>query len=452
MQTQRDHVHAHQFQMGRMSSALVLGDPTSAENPSHRSMVGLLVGLMLAVLIVAGFGIYGWLVPGGSNAWRTPGAIIVEKETGNRYVYLNGSLRPALNLTSAMLIAGPSSKIQLISQNSLKGVPHGSPVGIAGAPQAVPAAGSLMTGGWLACLSGSAGGPADGVGLNLDPNATSRQVGADKFVLVTAGGADYLVWRNHRFKIADPAVAVALGVTNATPIPAPMSWLEILTPDQALAVPKIPGRGTPGPKVAGSTYPVGQVFSQAGGNGDQLFVLRQDGLAAVDRTAYLLLQSASPTPVQLDAAQVASAPRSGDKSLTGLLPALGSAKWQDLAGQVLCQYQEPASAKSVNFAVVVTDRANAALRADGSPRVNVRPGTGMIAYPVPMPTTMSIPKPYLISDEGISYSMPENETRTALKFSPSAMVPFPEGLLKTIKSGPVLSLKAIDVTEGGTTS
>jgi type VII secretion protein EccB len=452
MQTQRDHVHAHQFQMGRMSSALVLGDPTSAENPSNRSMVGLLVGLVLAVLIVAGFAVYGLLVPGGSKAWSAEGAIIVEKETGNRYVYLNGSLRPTLNLTSAMLIEGPSSKIQLTSRNSLKGVPHGSPIGIAGAPQSVPAPGSIVTGGWLACLSGSVGGPADGVSLNLDPAAVSRQLGADRFMLVNAGGDDYLVWRNHRFKITDPAVAVALGVTNATPIPAPMTWLEILTPDQELSVPKIPGRGQDGPPVAGTTYQVGQVFSQGGDNGDQLFVLRQDGLAAVDRTAYLLLQSASKTPVQLDPAQVASAPRSGDKSLTGMLPALGSAKFEDPAGQVLCQYQEPKTAKSVNFAVVLTDRANAALREDGTPRVNVRPGTGMVVYPVPMPATLSTPEPYLISDEGISYSMPENETLTALKIPTSAMVPFPRGLLKTIKSGPVLSLKAIDVTEGGTTS
>ncbi len=139
MQTQRDHVHAHQFQMGRMSSALVLGDPTSAEDPASRSIVGLVIGLVLAVLIVAGFAVYGLIVPGGSKSWRAAGAIIVEKETGNRYVYLNGVLRPTLNLTSAMLIEGASAKIQLTARNSLKGVPHGSPIGIAGAPQTVPA-------------------------------------------------------------------------------------------------------------------------------------------------------------------------------------------------------------------------------------------------------------------------------------------------------------------------
>ncbi|MDT4991244.1 MAG: hypothetical protein QOH97_1136 [Actinoplanes sp.] len=452
MQTQRDHVHAHQFQMGRMSSALVLGDPTSAENPSHRSMIGLMVGLVLAVLIVAGFGVFGWLVPGGSSSWKAKGTIIVEKETGNRYVYVNGYLRPALNLTSAMLIEGAKAKIELTSQNSLKAVPHGAPIGISGAPQTVPAPGALHTGGWLACLSGSAGGPADGIGLNLTPDKPGQQLDRDRFVLVTAGGDEYLVWRNHRFKITDPAVPVALGVTNATPIPAPLEWIEVLTPDQELSIPKVPGQGQAGPAVAGQSYRVGQVFYQSGGSGDQLFVLRQDGLAAVNKTVYLLLQSASGTPVALNAADVASAQRSADKSLTGVLPELGSAKVADLGNQVLCQYQEPASAKSINFTVVSTDRANAALRADGTPRVNVRPGTGMVVFPIPLPTDASTAPPYLISDEGISYSMPNDETMSSLKFPSSSKVPFPRGLLAKIKSGPVLSLQAIAATEGETTS
>ena len=452
MQTQRDHVHAHQFQMGRMSSALVLGDPTSAENPSHRSMTGLLAGLILAVLIVAGFAVYGWIVPGGSNKWQAAGAIIVEKETGNRYVYLDGQLRPTLNLTSAMLIQGPKSSIVLASRKSMTGVPHGSPIGIAGAPQTVPTA--LNTEGWLACLSGSVGGPVDGVGINLDSDQAraAQQVPRDRFVLVTSGGSDYLVWRNHKFKITDPKVVVAFGVTNAPPIPAPKAWLDVLVTDKSLSVPTIPGRGTNGPKVAGHTFKVGQVFSQSGANGDQLFVLRKDGLAAVDKTAYLLLQSASAAPVELDSADVAAAPRSDDKSLTDLLPELGSAKWQDIDGKALCQYQEKSTDKSVNFAVVLSDPAFAGLRADASPRVNVRPGTGKVVYPVPIADDVRRPEPWLISDEGIRYSLPDNETLAALGFGGSQMVPFPRELLGLIKSGPMLSAKAIDVSEGGTTS
>lgn len=450
MQTQRDHVHAHQFQMGRMSSALVLGDPTSAENPSHRAMIGLFVGVMLAVLIVAGFVVYGWLVPGGGKSWRNPGAIIVEKETGNRYVYVGGQLRPTLNLTSAMLIQGASSKIQLTSRNSLKGVPHGAPVGLAGAPQAVPDAAALVYGPWLACLAGSAGGPADGVGLNLDPGAPSAPLAPDRFELVSGAGADYLVWRGKKHRIADASVPVALGVSNAQPIPAPAAWLDGLPDGDALAAPDVPGRGSTGPQIGGRTYQVGQLFTQPTSTGeDQLFVLRGDGLAPVNRTAFVLLQTGSRDAVELRSADVAGAPRSADRSLAGLLPDLATAKWQDPAGLVLCERQVPSGKESVTSTVVLTDRADAALRVDGTPRVNVRPGTGMVVYPIPLPAMVKTPEPYLISDEGLRYSLPDSDALSSLKLSGAPLVPFPRDLLNAVKSGPVLSRKAIDLTEEG---
>ena len=139
MQTQRDHVHAHQFQMARMSSALLLGDPSMAENPMRRTMLGLTVGVVLSLLVVICFGVYGWIVPGGNDSWRKGGSIIVEKETGTRYVYANGQLFPTLNMASAVILSG-TSKVQLVSRKSLSGVPQGVPVGIPNAPQVLPAA------------------------------------------------------------------------------------------------------------------------------------------------------------------------------------------------------------------------------------------------------------------------------------------------------------------------
>jgi type VII secretion protein EccB len=330
-------------------------------------------------------------------------------------------------------------------------VPHGSPVGLSGAPQSVPGAASLVTGPWLACLAGSVSGAQDaGVGINFDPAAPGLPLPTDKFVLVSSGGADYVIWRNHKLKIGDPTVAVALGVTNADPIPAPSGWLDQLPSGDDLVTPAIPGAGQDGPKVAGRIRPVGQLFAQSGT--DQLFVLRRNGLAAVDQTAFMLLQGISGAPIELDAADVASAPRSDDKSLTSLLPAFGSAKWQDPAGMVLCERQAPVSAQAVSSSVVLTDRANAAVTSTGAALVAVKPGTGAIVYPIPLPSSTSTPVPYLITDEGISYQMADADTLSALKFSSDAMVPFPKQLLSSIRSGPALSRKAIDLTEGGLTS
>jgi type VII secretion system ESX-1 transmembrane protein EccB len=59
VQTQKDHVDAYSFLMGRMTAALVTGDASHPEVPARRTWTGLLVGALLAALITAGFLIYG---------------------------------------------------------------------------------------------------------------------------------------------------------------------------------------------------------------------------------------------------------------------------------------------------------------------------------------------------------------------------------------------------------
>ncbi|WP_020660763.1 type VII secretion protein EccB [Amycolatopsis benzoatilytica] len=59
VQTQKDHVEAYSFLIGRMTSALVLGDASHLEVPARRAWVGLLVGLALGVLVAVGFFVYG---------------------------------------------------------------------------------------------------------------------------------------------------------------------------------------------------------------------------------------------------------------------------------------------------------------------------------------------------------------------------------------------------------
>lgn len=62
MQTQKDHVEAYQFMMGRMSASLVLGDPSLLEVPARRAWTGFLVGIGVTFLIGLGFFLYGLIV------------------------------------------------------------------------------------------------------------------------------------------------------------------------------------------------------------------------------------------------------------------------------------------------------------------------------------------------------------------------------------------------------
>ncbi|BCJ67314.1 type VII secretion protein EccB [Polymorphospora rubra] len=445
MQTQRDHVHAHSFMMGRLSSALVEGDPTSARIPGQRALTGLVVGIVLVLLLGGGFAVYGWLVPGGSKAYQQAGVILVEKESGTRYIYRDGVLYPMSNLTSAMLLQGPSASVKLISGNSLKDLPRGPELGLPDAPQTVPAARDLVTGPWLACLPGSVvDRPGPGLGVNLDPNAPATPL-ADRTFAVVRGPQDrtYLLAGPYKFPVANDSVLVALGAANARPAVAPAGWLDWLPTGVTLGPAPIPDAGRAGPRVGGRSHPVGTLFRQRPAAGEeQLFVLRTDGLAPVDRMEFTLaaVRGEEP-PVELDAAAVAGAPRSGDRTLTGRLPDLTGFQWRDPGGQVLCVRQRPVGADSVASEVVLTDRHSAGVGDDGQPTVLAEPGSGMTVTPVPKAAGPA--EVAFISDRGVAHRITGADTLAALKLNSAAAVPFPRELLAALPQGPVLSRTAV---------
>ncbi|MFE0590093.1 type VII secretion protein EccB [Micromonospora echinospora] len=446
MQTQRDHVHAHSFMTGRLSSALVEGDPTSAQIPGQRALTGLLIGIIVVLLVGAGFAVYGWLVPGGSRAYRQAGAILVEKESGDRYVYRNGRLHPTSNLTSAMLVQGPSAAVKLISRNSLKDLPRGPEIGIADAPQSVPAVNALVRGPWLVCLPGSVvDRPGAGLGVNLDPGAAATPLAGNTFTVVRdPGGVTFLLAGPVKFPVADASVLVALGAANARVAVAPAAWLDRLPTGVTLGPARIPGAGTPGPRVAGRVHPVGTLFRQQPAAGkEQIFVLRPDGLAPVSRMEFVLATvRGGGAPVTLDAAGVAGAPRSGDRTLTERLPDLTGHQWQDLGGRVLCLRQRPVDGERVASEVVFADRPASGVGDDGTTRVLTRPGSGMTVTPVPKASIAA--EVVLISDRGIAYRLADQDTVSSLKLSSAPAVPFPRDLLAVVPQGPVLSRTAVN--------
>jgi type VII secretion protein EccB len=462
MQTQRDHVHAHQFMAGRISCALVQGDPSSAEPPGRRALTGILGGSFIAVLVLAAFAVYGWIVPGGSKAFTEPGLILVEKESGTRYVYLDGALRPTPDLASAMLIQGARSKVKLISRNSLKGLPRGAAIGVPGAPSNLPGVNDLVRGPWLTCLpdtvaagggriAGSAGGDGSALGVNLDPAAPAQALPAGQYAVVRAeDGKTWLLAGDHRHRIANGAVLVALGGANARAVPAPNRWLSWIPEGVPLAPAEISGTGDPGPAVGGAAYPVGTLFRQRTESGtEQVYVLRPEGLAPLSLTEFLLLEAAGRRIVQVDTATVAAAPQSPDRSLTTRLPDLAGARWADPAGRVLCLRQQPETGQTYSSAVVFADGAAVAVRDRGRAGVRARPGSGMVVLPVPVPTGLGAKStPWFVSDAGVAYPVPDAESLDALEFGAAPLVPFPKELLAELPQGPALTRDAVQELDG----
>ncbi|MFD8820103.1 type VII secretion protein EccB, partial [Streptomyces sp. NPDC059627] len=241
MQTRRDHVQAYQFAVGRLATSLVTGDPGRGTSPTRRGSLGAFFGVLLVVLLCAGSGVYGLISPVRKDTWRQPGSIIVEKETGSRYLLVDGTLRPVLNYASALLLTGSAGTVRTVSGDALAAVPHGSPVGIAGAPDSLPAAADVLSGGWTRCLRPGAPG---GEVLDLAPPRRLPAPGSAQTVLTGPESKLYVLWHGVKYPVpAADATLIALGLDSERRIAAPRDWLARVPTGTALAAPAVPLAG-----------------------------------------------------------------------------------------------------------------------------------------------------------------------------------------------------------------
>jgi len=439
MQTQRDHVHAYQFMVRRMTSALVAGDPSALEPPARRSLTGLVIGLVLALLVAVGFGVFGIVVPGGNYVWQEPGAILVEEETGTRYVMLDGTLHPTLNQASAMLLQGKDAAVHTISRNSLAGLPHGAPVGIPGAPDPLPGPDALFRGPLLLCLSISDGADeASATLLPAGPDAALAAPTEQDYLLVRGpDGVSYLAWRGTKHRLADDAVAVALGLPAAVSVP--RLWLDLLRDGPEIGPADLPGAGEPGLDVGGVRRDVGQLFEQAAGGGAQFFVLMRDGLARLSETDFTLLAGRADArkPLPITSAEVVAAPESTDTSLRDRLPDLTGVRPMRTADHSVCVLQAPTGTRVV-ASIVLANRAPATA-APGEVGVRLPPSTGLLVGAVPIPDGQRQPDRYLITDQGRKHAVPDDDSMVALGLGGAKPIAMNTRLLSALPTGPTLS-------------
>ncbi|MEO3743644.1 type VII secretion protein EccB [Plantactinospora sp. B5E13] len=323
MWTQKDRIQAYQFLRRRLVSALVSADADHPASPSKRLLLGTAIGLAVTVLVAAVFGIIGLLTPSRQQAWRQGGQVIVEKETGARFVLgADGALHPVLNYTSARLLAGgDGTRTVTVPAKTLGGVARGAGIGIVGAPDSLPAADRLLTGPWTRCTrqppdrpSGEAPVPAVLLG---QPPGGERLGAGQAIVALLPTGERFLIVDGLRHRVPDGPAVVALGLAAADTVRVAPTWLNTVPAGRDLDTFQVDGVGRPGPTVGGSPTRVGQVLTTGG---DEFYLVRADGLAVVsDTEARLALGSpgsgaaypdALPRPLPVGPADVAAAPRS----------------------------------------------------------------------------------------------------------------------------------------------
>ncbi|MGH3762642.1 type VII secretion protein EccB [Actinophytocola sp.] len=300
MASKRDQLHAYQFLVQRTVSALVTRETDPEQPPFRRPSNAAFGGLALAVIALAAVGVYGIIVPGGNDSWRDGKSVVVEKETGTRYVYLAERLHPVANYTSALLAVNANAETVTVSRDSLIGVPRGPRIGIPDAPDALPGKDQLMSGGWTMCsqpLPDPTGAvvPRSVLMVGQQP-ASGRRLG-ERAVLLTVGDETFLVHNGYRHRIAArdrTTVSVALRPTPALPVsPAVVESLPAGPPLRPIPV---PGAGEPSSAIAGrSDLRVGQLYVGTTSGGVQHYLVEPKQLRPITELQYDLQRAFAPT-------------------------------------------------------------------------------------------------------------------------------------------------------------
>ncbi|MGW2252581.1 type VII secretion protein EccB [Kitasatospora sp. NPDC001660] len=445
MQTRRDHVQAYQFAMGRLATALVSGDPGRGESPTRRAAMGTFLGAGATALLCAGFAVYGLISPVPPAGWRTPGSIVLEQQTGNRYLYVNGELRPVRNHASAMLLAGSGAPMQTAARATLAGTPHGAPVGIPGAPDTVPTAAGLLSGGWTRCLRPDL---KTGEAVDFAPQGRTTPVPAGRRALLTdPDGKRYLLFGGTRYPVPGDGALIALGLDGDRAIPAPRSWIAALPEGVPLAAAPVPGAGNPAGKVAGVAVTVGQLFTTTAGGTDHYYVMLSDGIAPVSASESALLAAAPGAPAvrPVSATDMATAPLSAAPAPTAKVPDVRDAPPIATAGQAVCLAQSP-DGTGITTQVVLESGA----AATGGRAVLLPADTGVYAVDqAQLAAQTSNPRTYLIDDQGTAYPLGDGQTVGQLGLVGRPRTPVPADLLAELPQGPVLDVAAARATVGG---
>ncbi|MFE0589622.1 type VII secretion protein EccB [Micromonospora echinospora] len=462
MRTRRDQVQAYRFVTRRIVSALLSGDPETTDLPMRRLGLAVFGSAMVAAIVLAGAGVYGLLTKGGAPL--EPNTLVIEKETGATYVFVDGRLYPTLNYASARLILGEENpQTRSMSQASIRERPRGRMVGIAGAPDGLPDRSSLVGLPWSVCNMPDAADPRRSTTrLVVDRQLSGGSPLGEQAILVSVGGQRHLLFRNTRMQIlgGDAAIA-ALKMASVRPIEVGQQLINAVPAGPRLKEPFIAGdKERSRLQVGNGPAWVGQIFRAA----DQHYVLTRDGLASIGEiTALLLRQDGGGvkdiTPEQ--AGRALSDQRLEDEGVPQKLPELRQAGSGRAA---VCATYRAGAAGERTTTIEVFDRTPPELSPSAPGSIEVRQGDRdavRTAERVVMPggkgaLVQAMPgvgeggqgaaasTVYLVTSQGIRYPLGtrSGDAAAALGYGGVAPLAVPASLLALIPTGPTLERDA----------
>lgn len=252
MASKKELVEAQSFSRRRLLTAFVSGAPGGRELEPTSPVRGVVAGVVLAVLVVAGGLASGLLNRGLPDGWEN-GRIMLVGDNAARYVTDDGQLVPILNMASARLLVEPGAPIHTVRASLVEGIPVLAPAGIIGAPDNLPGTDRLVDDGWQACLALDGGtatslGGANGAGSGDAEASSGAEADSDAAVaapagppastLALVGDQVHLVQGGYSYLLGggeeQSGLLRELGFGPDSPRPAREEWLALFTPGQTL--------------------------------------------------------------------------------------------------------------------------------------------------------------------------------------------------------------------------
>lgn len=152
----RHQVSGWRFVMRRIASGVALHDTRMLVDPLRTQNRAVLVGALVSATVVAGCFVFSLFRPGGDAGSAT---ILADRDTSALYVRIGDVVHPALNLTSARLIAGQADNPTTVKSSEIDKFARGNLIGIPGAPERM-VQNSSRDANWTVCdaVSGSTTG------------------------------------------------------------------------------------------------------------------------------------------------------------------------------------------------------------------------------------------------------------------------------------------------------
>ncbi|MFC8587820.1 type VII secretion protein EccB [Streptomyces sp. NPDC057217] len=448
MASRRDELNAYTFAKKRTVAAFLQPSPSGTEEGAPRPLRAVLPGVIVAALVVAGFGAWGMFKPTAPKGWDDPGTrVIVGKQSTTRYVVLETGkgkdrktlLHPVLNLASARLLLDPD-KFQVIQVEDKKldeGKPPRGPIlGIPYAPDRLPSADDAGRAKRWAVCEQPGGGKGTGVqkatflfaerDLGRTEGAGRLKAGQVLYVKGQKGNAQFLIdhtGTKYPVKADSTGLLTALVGLGKDPQPVTDDWLATLKTGDEIDFPHLDGKvgdsaGIPGNTLTGTENRIGMVLLAQTGAGPQHYVVLAGKIQPVTPfTAWLLINSPQTGVLDMDGRATTVDASSVDPDPTPFhdgvrWPRLKSTQINAAAGSgardTVCSVLTHVDEKGGTTLTTWAGRDYPADITAGGTSTYVTPGTGLLYTQIQGRQKAPDGSLFLVTDTGLRYAVQAN--------------------------------------------